>query len=460
MTSLSSDLLLALAYASQISDPERLRLRFIESLNGIAEAFSFEYRPDPPSGAAERLLFPISTDRSSFGYGVLSEESETTAAEQASLRNAFRLLAMIIENKIQERELESRNKTLLEELQQEKSLARTILETLPVGLWVTDEEGRIIMANSAGERIWGGARLVGADKYDEYKAWWPESGEAVEREAWAVSRALRTGATITGEELDIEGFDGARKTILNSASPILDGERRVIGAVCVNQEITERKRAEELVKKSLAEKETLLRELYHRTKNNMAVITALLSMQAEAFDDPRLKQPFAEAIDRIQAMALVHKKLYDAQDLSSINLRVYIEELASMLMSSYNVSSGSVALATELDDVFILIDTAIPCGLILNELITNALKYAFLGGPGAEIRIALHRGADGEIELAVSDNGRGVPDGFVFRRDGQIGVRSVFALGEQQLQGQVEFDAASGVTCRLRFRDSFYRPRV
>jgi PAS domain S-box-containing protein len=462
MTSLSSDILLALAYVSQISDPEMLRSRFMESLNEIAEAFSFESREDPPPGTPERLVFPIATNRSSFGYAVMKERSAISGADRASLRNAFRLLAIIIENRMQESQLESRNKSLLMEIRQEKSLARTILDTLPVGVWVTDEKGQILMGNAAGERIWAGTRYVGIDRYEEYKAWWPETGEVVGKEEWALVRALRTGKTILGEEMEIEGFDGSRKTILNSASPILEGERGVVGAVSVNQEITERKRGEELVKKSLAEKEILLRELYHRTKNNMAVITALLSMQAEGSGDARLKGAFASAIDRIQSMALVHKKLYEAKDLSSINLKAYIEDLVSLLLKSYSVATGALTLVSDMDEVLVLIDTAIPCGLILNELISNALKYAFPEHRGAEIRIGLHRGEDGAIELAFSDNGRGAPEGFSFRRDGHLGIWNVYALGEQQLQGRVDFDSASGkgVSCRLRFIDEFYRPRV
>ncbi|MBK8794118.1 MAG: sensor histidine kinase [Holophaga sp.] len=113
-----------------------------------------------------------------------------------------------------------------------------------------------------------------------------------------------------------------------------------------------------------------------------------------------------------------------------------------------------------MDDTLVLIDTAIPCGLILNELISNSLKYAFKPTGEGEIRINLRRDAGGEIELVYSDNGVGVPPGFDFRRDGHLGVQNIFILGENQLRGKVFFTAGQGVECRLTFQDIFYEPRI
>jgi two-component sensor histidine kinase/HAMP domain-containing protein len=191
-------------------------------------------------------------------------------------------------------------------------------------------------------------------------------------------------------------------------------------------ELTERQRAEaELraseerlreseaqIRKSLSEKETLLRELHHRTKNNMGVIIALLELQALDIDDARLNDAIAETTGRIRSMALVHQKLYEARDLSHINLREYIEELALLLTASYLVPPARLSTIHELEDISVLIDTAIPCGLILNELISNALKYAFPGGRKGEIRLELRKLEGGEIRLRVSDDGVGLPEGF------------------------------------------------
>jgi PAS domain S-box-containing protein len=223
---------------------------------------------------------------------------------------------------------------------------------------------------------------------------------------------------------------------------------------------TDQKNAEAEIIKSLAEKETLLRELYHRTKNNMAVIIALLEMQAGTFDDARLLAAFREAQNRIRSMALVHQKLYETSDLSRINLKEYVTDLVHLLMKSYNISPESLILVLEMADVFVLIDTAIPCGLIMNELISNALKYAFPLPRVGEIKLGLNRDENGEIHLSVADNGVGVPPGFDFRRDGHLGVQNILLLAEQQLQGEVAFDTIQGVACHLRFRDIFYESRI
>jgi two-component sensor histidine kinase len=225
-------------------------------------------------------------------------------------------------------------------------------------------------------------------------------------------------------------------------------------------DITERKQAEEKIKHSLAEKETLLRELHHRTKNNMQVIIALLELQASYFEDQRLKEAFEETRNRIRSMALVHEKLYQAHDLSHINLKEYIGELAQLLLASYKISSNHVSLVLDIEEVQVLIDTAIPCGLILNELISNSLKYAFPEDRYGEIRIQLYGAPDGEIYLNISDNGVGMPTGFDARTSGRLGLQNVFLISEKQLKGKITFASQPGVSYQIQFKDNLYQPRI
>jgi PAS domain S-box-containing protein len=227
-----------------------VRTRFIESLNGLDEAFTFEFVDHLPPGVSEYRVLPIATLRSAFGYAIMAEKSEAGDAERAVFRSAFQFLAVILENRMQAQALESKNVSLLKEINQEKSIVRTVLDTLPVGVWVTDGKGTILMGNATGEKIWAGARYVGIDQYDEFKAWRSDTGKRIEPEEWAVARAILTGETMINQEIDIECFDGTHKTILNSAAPLLDDERRVVGAVGVNQDITERKHAEEALRES------------------------------------------------------------------------------------------------------------------------------------------------------------------------------------------------------------------
>jgi two-component sensor histidine kinase len=224
--------------------------------------------------------------------------------------------------------------------------------------------------------------------------------------------------------------------------------------------ITVRKKAENEIQKNLAEKTALLRELYHRTKNNMTVIIALLEMQAQTFQDERLREEFNVAKNRIRSMALVHQKLYESSNLSRINLKEYLHDLVQVLVDSYRVSNPAISTRFDLQDAYVLIDTAIPCGLIVNELVANSLKHAFSTGEYGEILVEVHASEQGEITLALADNGKGVPDGFDFRRDGHMGLQTIHILGENQLQGRVEFEAHKGVKCTVRFQDELYGARV
>jgi len=164
---------------------------------------------------------------------------------------------------------------------------------------------------------------------------------------------------------------------------------------------------------------------------------------------------------RIKAMALVHEKLYQVQDLSRVNLGEYVSAVAHFMMGSYALLANRIELVLDVEEVPVLIDTATPCGLILNELLTNALRHAFPEGQAGQIRIHLYQVADTEeIVLQVSDNGVGVPDAFDFRGGGTLGLRTVFALGERQLRGTVTFEVNHGVTYQVRFRDNLYTSRV
>ena len=241
---------------------------------------------------------------------------------------------------------------------------------------------------------------------------------------------------------------------------ILNDQGMIIKLSGIVQDISERKKAEEKIEKSLAEKEALLRELYHRTRNNMAVIIALLDMQASEFDDARLLEAFIDAQNRIRSMALVHQKLYETKDLSHINLKDYINDLLVLMLKVYDISSNSISIISEMEDVLVLIDSAVPCGLVLNELISYMLKYAFKNKENNEIRLRLHKTEHNVIELDIANNGMSAPPGFNFRQDGHMGMQNIFFLVENQLMGQVTFDTHQGVSCQIKFQDIYYEPRV
>jgi PAS domain S-box-containing protein len=205
---------------------------------------------------------------------------------------------------------------------------------------------------------------------------------------------------------------------------------------------------------------TLLRELHHRTKNNMAVIVSLLEIQSRYSDDQKWHQLLLDAQGRIRSMALVHQKLYDTKELSRVNLKKYISELVAILITSYNLLPGKISLITEMDDVFVEVDYAVPCGLILNELITNVFKYAFPDDRKGTIKIQLQRTCEGDVLFSVEDDGIGIPRGFDFKKEGRMGSEIVYGLTESQLKGHVEFNTNHGVRCKIVFSDNLYKKRI
>jgi len=212
-------------------------------------------------------------------------------------------------------------------------------------------------------------------------------------------------------------------------------------------DITALKEAEEKVKASLAEKEVLLKELHHRVKNNMATITGLLKLQARKAEDAYLHEAFRECENRIQSMALVHNIFYESANFSHIDFKPYVNNLAHMLVASY--APHAVTTDLRIEEVFLSIDRAIPCGLIINELITNALKYAFPGGRPGTISLAFQR-KNGAYILRLSDNGVGLPEAVDFEHAGTLGMTLVRMLTEQ-LRGSIDVDRTAGTTFVISF---------
>jgi two-component sensor histidine kinase len=217
-------------------------------------------------------------------------------------------------------------------------------------------------------------------------------------------------------------------------------------------DISERNKAEEKIRTALAEKEVLLKEVHHRVKNNLQIISTLLDLQSEGIRDGEALAAFRESQGRIKAMALIHERLYESKDLASIDLQRYIEELSAHLFASYVVDSGRISLQVDAGGVSLGIDRAIPCGLIINELVTNALKHAFPDNRQGEIHLGLQAGDDGIITLRVADNGVGLPPALDITSTGTLGLQLVTMLA-RQLRGEVSLVRENGTAFVVRFSD-------
>jgi len=239
--------------------------------------------------------------------------------------------------------------------------------------------------------------------------------------------------------------------ILLSGSVMYDKSGNITGILCVSQDITERKIAQDNMKRSLQEKEVLLREIHHRVKNNMQIISSLLNLQMDAVKDIRLSQALMESQNRITSMALIHEKLYQSSDLMLINFKEYINDLTIGIFQTYGVNREMIKLNINVEDTSMDIDHAIPAGLIINELITNSLKYAFPERRKGIIYIILKTMKDDMVELVIGDNGLGLPRDFDFKNLKTLGLHLVTTLVETQLHGTIDINKDNGTEFIIQF---------
>jgi len=247
--------------------------------------------------------------------------------------------------------------------------------------------------------------------------------------------------------------DGEYRWILNQGIPRFTNEKQFIGYIGSAVDITERKIFEEQLNASLKEKEILLKEVHHRVKNNLQIISSLLNLQSEHIKDDRMINLLVESQNRIKSMALIHEKLYQTRALAKIDLQEYIAELTDNLFSSYLSDPGAVKLKTDIENIQLDIDSGIDLGLIVNELISNSLKYAFPADFRGDkiIYVSLRKEIEtGKMKLTVRDSGVGLPPGFDLRESESLGLQLVETLA-LQLDGKFEYHVNNGTSFNIIF---------
>lgn len=210
-------------------------------------------------------------------------------------------------------------------------------------------------------------------------------------------------------------------------------------------------KAETDLKAALTEKETLLREIHHRVKNNMQIIISLLNLQSYQIQDEEAKQLFEEAQARVRAMALAHEVIYQSESISMVNLADYLPQLCQSLLGAHNLPTRQILLVTNLSKIELELSRAVPCGLVVNELVTNSLKHGFPAGGKGEISLAARLDDDQEVILEVSDTGKGLTDETDFKNPNTLGLRLVRLITEQQLNGRIEYDHRDGAFFKITF---------
>ena len=296
--------------------------------------------------------------------------------------------------------------------------------------------------------------IIGRSIFDMYT---PDSVE--DAKASVSSVFLKTG-TIKGVELQLQRKDGSALDVSLNVSSVRDEKGYIIRSRLVWRDITERKHFEEQIKASLKEKEVLLGEIHHRVKNNMQVIISMLRLQSANIKDKKYADMFKESQNRIKSMSLIHDKLYQSKGFANIDLGEYVNSLINGLFITYRVDPNKIRLNMEIKDVLLGFENFIPCGLIINELVSNSLKYAFPEGREGEISIALGKINENEIKLTVSDDGIGLPEDLDIRNTESMGLQLVMLLAEYQLKGKIEWNRTGGTGYHIKFKSAAVNPRI
>jgi len=262
-------------------------------------------------------------------------------------------------------------------------------------------------------------------------------------------RALKYSQDEVGELID--GFNDMLEQIQDRDLALLNARDDVEQKADELQvELAERHRIEAQIKGSLEEKEVLLKEIHHRVKNNLQVISSLLDLQASNISDQHTVSMFRDSQNRVNSMGLIHERLYQAEDLARIDFADYLKELTANLRYSYVRDGMEVQIDTVADSIYLDVDTSIPCGLIINELVSNSLKYAFPERKNGLIRIELNKITDSQLELLVRDNGIGLPEDIDLRKTTSLGLKLVHTL-TRQLRGKIDVEGQGGAQFKIRF---------
>ncbi|MBD0309938.1 MAG: PAS domain-containing protein, partial [Microcoleus sp. T1-bin1] len=333
---------------------------------------------------------------------------------------------------------------------------RQLAENIQDSFWLLSAEFTdLLYLSPAYEQIWGRSREELYAEPLKLLEWvHPEDRHLLQE---AMTRVLQGESTST--EYRIFRPDGTIRWVCDRAFPIYDESGKIYRIAGIGEDISDRKCTEARIQAALREKEVLLKEIHHRVKNNMQVISSLLQLQAQYIEDEPTLAFFEESQTRIHSMALIHEQLYQSEHLDRIDLPSYVQNLVANLYQSFGCRNTAIQFNLNLDPIYLNIETAIPCGLIINELVSNSLKYAFTQSLVGEINIDFHKINSQEFQLIIQDNGSGFPPGFDVENAETLGLRLVRMLA-YQLEATIAIDSQCGTCYNIIFQELNYRQRI
>jgi len=332
-------------------------------------------------------------------------------------------------------------------LRQSEKRFRDIAEISADWIWEVDSEGSFTYASENVRDLLGypAEELIGKTPFDLMP---PEEALRVRAEFNAI-----VARRVPFRDLDNlnRRKDGSLCHVLSSGVPVVDEQGLFQGYRGLDRDVTEKWRAEEALRESLAEKTALLKEVHHRVKNNLQIVASLLNLQADRTASPEEVAVLLDTRNRVHSMALLHEMLYRSESLARISLDIYVRELCTHLLRSFGQAIGRIKVEQRVAVISLPLEQAVPCGLIINELVTNAMKYGFPDGKAGRVLVEIVL-AEGQIVLAVSDNGMGLPPGFDPATSSTLGLQLVTNL-TGQLGGRLEWErgAEGGALFRVRF---------
>ncbi|RME00588.1 MAG: PAS domain S-box protein, partial [Calditrichaeota bacterium] len=329
-------------------------------------------------------------------------------------------------------------------LRQSEEKYRELFENANDIIYTHDLQGNFLSINKSGEKVTG---------YSKEEMLKMNINQIVPLEqlkkSWLMINQRMVQPITTTYEMDILAKDGKRIP-LEVSTRLIKQHGRPVAVQGIARDITERRLAEQQIKKSLDEKVVLLKEIHHRVKNNLQIISSLLNLQYLHLQDGSVHEAFKASQNRIRTIALIHEKLYQSDDLANVNFAEYIHNLANYLLSSHTYSAQNITLRINTNKIFMAVDKAIPCGLILNELLSNALKHAFPNKSADGLIEIGFRRSNGVYELKVMDNGIGMPLSIVSGSTHSLGMQLVRTLSEQ-INGEINIAHEKGTEIKITF---------
>lgn len=343
-------------------------------------------------------------------------------------------------------------KRAVQALKDSETFNRAIIENSPLAISARDNKGRLLVANKAWMKLWGkSAEDLTVDSREREQFQLDERDEYLGAFKSRIEEIYKQGGELYIPELQVLRKRSKQRAIWISQYfyALLNDKKKVDKVIIITENITERILAQEELKNSLKEKEILLKEVHHRVKNNMQVISSMLKLQSRYIEDDRSLELFQECQNRVRSMALIHEKLYQSKNFEKLDFDQYVRTLTSTLFDTFSRSDIQIDTSIISNDVEFDMTKAIPCGLIINELVSNSLKHAFKGRKKGNIKLSMTK--EGEnYKLLYSDDGIGFPAGLDFKNTDSLGMQLVNAL-TKQLHGEIKLRKNNGTEFQLIF---------